>query len=115
MKNRVLNKQMRRILSSELPVTFKLSAMNRLIKSSPKFSLFQLNDYPNVKLDRFSTSLHKGVITVSEHDRVGDIGFSTWHSAMTWVCNQIRNISNGKTQCSDYVIDSGHYRYRVYF
>ncbi len=115
MKRRVLKKQMRRILNSELPVMFKLSAMNHLIKSSPKSSLFQFKDCPNVKFERFSTSLHKGYVTVSEHSRVGDTGFSTWHSATTWIYNQVKNISNGKSQCSDYVIDSGHYRYRVYF
>lgn len=115
MKRRIVKKQMRRILNSDLPVMFKLSAMNRLVKSSPKSSLFQLNDCPNVKFERFSTSLHKGYVTVSEHNRIDEIGFSTWHSATTWVFNQVKNISNGKIQCSEYVIDSGHYRYRVYF
>ena len=77
MKRRVLKKQMRRILNKEFPVMFKLSAMTRLIKSSPKSSLFKLNACPNVKFERFSTSLHKGYVTVSEHNRIDEIGFST--------------------------------------
>ena len=64
MKRRVVKKQMRRILNSELPVMFKLSAMHELIKASQKSSWFQFRDLPYVLFDRFSTSLHKGAVTV---------------------------------------------------
>lgn len=115
MKRRVLKKKMRRILNSELPVMFKLSAMNHLIKSSPKSSCFQFKDYPNVKYERFSTSLHKGAVTASEHDRIDEIGFSSWHKAMTWICKQAKRVSDYEVKGSEYVVDSGYYCYRVYF
>lgn len=109
MKRRVLKKKMRRVLNSALPTTFKLSAMHELIKISEKSSWFQLKDLPYVRFERFSTTLHKGCVTVSEYDRVDEIGFNLWHQAMTWICKQ------AKVSGSEYVIDSGHYRYRVYF
>jgi hypothetical protein len=110
MKRRVVKKQMRRILNSELPVMFKLSAMHEMIKASQKSGLFQFKNLYSLNFDRFSTSdLHKGYVTVSEHDRIDEIGFSNWHKAMTWICKQ------AKVCGSEYVVDSGHYRYRVYF
>ena len=105
MKRRVLKKRMRRILNSELPTMFKLSAMHELIKASPKSGLFSFKNY----ITRFSTSLHKGHVTVSEHGCIDEIGFSSWHKAMLWLCKQ------AKLRRSEYVIDSGYYRYRVYF
>lgn len=115
MKRRVLKKQMRRVLSSELPVMFKLSAMHELIKASQKSSWFQFKDLPYVRFDRFSTTLHKGVITVSEHDKVDETGFSSWCQALAWVCKQAKRVGEYEVQGSEYVVDSGHYRYRVYF
>ena len=115
MKRRVLKKQMRRVLNSELPIMFKLSAMHELIKTSQKSSWFQFKDLPYVRFDRFSTTLHKGVITVSEHDKVDEIGFSSWRQALTWVCQQAKRVGEYEVQGSEYVVDSGHYRYRVYF
>jgi hypothetical protein len=107
MKRRIVKKQMKRILNSESPTMFKLSAMRELIKASPKSGL-----YPFKKnITRFWTSLqkHKGVVTVSEHDLIDEIGFSSWRKAITWICKQ------AKTCGSEYEIDSGHYRYIVYF
>lgn len=115
MKRRVLKKQMKRVLNSALPTMFKLSAMNELIKVSQKSSWFQFNDYPYVRFERFSTSLHKSCITVSEDDMVDEIGFSSWHKAMTWICKQAKRVSEYEVQGSEYVVDSGHYCYRVYF
>lgn len=103
MKRRVLKKKMRQILNSELPTMFKLSAMTELIKTSPKSGLFPFKIY----ITRFSTSLYKGYVTVSEHDCIDEIGFSSWLKAMTWICKQ------AKVGGSEYVIDSGHYRYRA--
>lgn len=115
MKRRVLKKRMRRILDSELPTMFKLSAMTEMIKVSSKSSWFQFNDYPYVRFERFSTSLHEGYVTVSEDDRIDKIGFSSWHKALTWICKQAKRISEYEVQGSEYVIDSGYYLYRVYF
>ena len=114
MKRRVLKKQMKRILNSELPVMFKLSAMHELIKASQRSSWFQFKDYPYVRFERFSTTLHKGVITVSEHDKVDETGFSLWRQALTWVCKQAKRVGEYEVQGSEYVVDSGYYRYRVY-
>ena len=115
MKRRVLKKQMRHILNNELPTMFKLSAMHELIKASQKSNWFQFKDYPYVRFERFSTTLHKGVITVSEHDTVDEIGFSSWCQALTWICKQAKRIGEYEVHGSEYVVDSGHYRYRVYF
>jgi hypothetical protein len=115
MKRKVLKKQMRRVLNSELPVMFKLSAMHELIKASQKSSWFQFKNLPYVRFDRFSTTLHKGVITVSEHDKVDETGFSSWCQALTWVCKQAKRVGECEVQGSEYVVDSGHYRYRIYF
>lgn len=115
MKRRVLKKQMKRILNSELPVMFKLSAMHELIKASQKSSWFQFKDLPYVRFDRFSMSLHKGCVTVSEHDSVDKIGFNSWSQAFTWVCKQAKRVGEYEVQGSEYIVDSGHYRYRVYF
>lgn len=115
MKRRVLKKQMKCVLNSALPIMVKLSAMNELIKVSQKSSWFQFKDYPYVRFKRFSTSLHKSCITVSEHDKVDEIGFSSWRKAMTWICKQAKRVSEYEVQGSEYVVDSGHYRYRVYF
>lgn len=108
MKRRVVKKQMKRVLDSELPTMFKLSAMHELIKASQKSSWFQFKDFPYVRFDRFSTTLHKGVITVSEHDKVDELGFSLWRQAITWICKQAK-------LNTEYVLDSGHFRYRVFF
>lgn len=115
MKRRVLKKQMKRVLNSALPTTFKLLAMNELIKVSQKSSWFQFNDLPYVRFDRFSTTLHKGCVTVSEHDCIDEIGFNLWHQAMTWICKQSKRITDYEVKGSEYVVDSGYYRYRVYF
>ena len=115
MKKRVLRKQMKRVLNSALPTTFKLSAINELIKVSQKSSWFQFRDLPYIRFDRFSTTLHKGVITVAEHDRVDETCFSSWHQAMTWICKQAKRVGEYEVQGSEYVVDSGFYRYRVYF
>lgn len=115
MKRRMVKKQMKRILNSKLPVMFKLSAMNELIKASQRSGWFQFTDYPYVRFERFSTSLHKDGITVSENCCVDEIVFSSWHKALTWICKQAKRISEYEIQGSEYVIDSGHYRYRVYF
>lgn len=115
MKRRVLKKRMRRIINSELPVMLKLSAMHELIKASQRSSWFQFKDYPYVRFERFSTSLHKGVITVSEHNKVYETGFSSWCKALTWVCKQATRVGEYEVQGSEYVVDSGYYRYRIYF
>lgn len=115
MKRRVLKKQMKRVLDSALPTMFKLSAMHELIKASQKSSWFQFSDFPYVRFDRFSTTLHKGVITVSEHDSADETCFSSWHQALTWICKQAKRVGEYEVKGSEYVVDSGHYRYRTYF
>lgn len=115
MKRRVVKKQMRRILNRELPTMFKLSAMHELIKASQRSSWFQFKDYPYVRFERFSTSLHNGCVTVSEHDNVDEIGFSSWRQALTWICKQAKRVGEYEVQGSEYVVDSGYYRYRTYF
>lgn len=115
MKRRVLKKQMRRILNSELPVMFKLSAMHELIKASQCSSWFQFKDYPYVRFERFSTTLHKDIVTVAEHNAVDETCFSSWHQALTWICKQAKRVGEYEVQDSEYVVDSGHYRYRTYF
>lgn len=115
MKRRVVKKKMKQILNSELPVIFKLLAMPKLIKASQKSSWFQFKDFPYVRFKRFSTTLHKGVITVSEHSKVDEIGFSSWCQALTWICKQAKRVGEYEVQGSEYVVDSGHYRYRIYF
>ena len=115
MKRRVLKKQMRRVLGSELPTMFKFSAMQELIKVSQRSSWFQFKDFPYVRFDRFSTTLHKGMITASEHDSVDETGFSSWRQALTWICQQAKRVGEYEVQGSEYVVDSGHFRYRVYF
>lgn len=115
MKRRVLKKQMNRILNSELPVMFKLSAMHNLIKLSQRSSLFQFRDFPYFRFERFSTSSHKGCVTVSENDRIDETGFSSWRKAMIWICKQANRIGEYGVQGSEYVVDSGYYRYRTYF
>lgn len=115
MKRRVLKKQMNRLLNDELPAMIKLSVMQELIKLSQRFGWFQLKDYPYVRFERFSTSLHKGYVTVIERDCVDDISFSSWHKAMIWVCKQAERIDEREVKGSEYIVDSGHYRYRVYF
>ena len=115
MKRRALKKKMKRILNSELPTTFKLSAMRELINLQQKSSWLQFKDYPYVRFERFSTTLHKDCVTVSEHDRVDEIGFSNWRKALTWICKQAKRVSEYEVQGSEYVVDSGHYRYIVYF
>lgn len=115
MKRRVLKKQMKRVLNSELPTMFKLSAMHELIKILQKSSWFQFTDYPYVRFKQFSTSSHKGYVTVSEDGCLNEIGFSSWNKALIWICKQAKRISAYEVQGSEYIVDSGHYRYRVYF
>ena len=52
---------------------------------------------------------------MSEHDNVDEVGFSNWYQAMTWICKQAKRISKYEVHGSEYIVDSGHYRYRVYF
>lgn len=106
---------MRRVLDSALPTTFKLSAMHELIKVSQKSSWFQFSDFPYARFDRFSITLHKGCVTVSEYDGVDETCFTSWHQAMTWICKQAKRITDYGVKGSEYVVDSGKYRYRVYF
>lgn len=115
MKRRVLKKQMKRVLNSELPTMFKLSAMHNLNKLSQKSSWFKFRDFPYVRFKRISMSSHKGYITVSEHDCLNEIGFSSWNKALIWICKQAKRISEYEVHGSEYVVDSGHYRYKVYF
>ena len=115
MKRRVLKKQMKRILNSELPTMFKLSAMHTLIKLSQKSNWFKFKDFPYVRFKRISMSSHKGYVTVSEHDCLNELGFSSWHKALTWICEQAKRISDYEVQGSEYIVDSGYYCYRVYF
>jgi len=115
MKRRVVKKRMRRVLNSELPTTFKLSATIKLIKTSQRSSWFQFTDYPYVRFERFSTSLNKGKVIVSEYDCIDEIGFSNWHQALTWICKQAKRVGEYEVQGSEYIVDSGHYCYRVYF
>ena len=115
MKRGVVKKKMRRILNRELPTMIKISSIHVLVKVSSKSSLFKPSGYPCVRVERFSTSLHKGVVTVSKNCCVDEIAFSTWHSALTWICKQTKCADDYDAQCSKYIVDSGHYRYRVYF
>lgn len=116
MKRRVLKKQLKRTLNNiNLPTTFKLSAIKALMNISTMHSWFQFNDYPYVIFERFSTTLHKGIVTVSEQDCVDRIHFSSWHQAMSWICKQAKRVSEYEVQGKEYIVDSGHYRYRVYF
>lgn len=115
MKRRVLKKNMRRILNEELPVIIKLSAMQELIRLSQMSSWFQIKDYPYVRFERFSTSLNKGYVTVSEHDCIGGVGFCSWYKGLAWICKQAKRVGECEVQGSEYTVDSGHYRYRVYF
>lgn len=121
MKRRVVKKKMRRILNSELPTMFKLSAMTELIKASSKsgsikFKKYIFNKFTKIIMfARFSTSSHKDVVTVSEHDRVDEISFSSWHKAMNWICKQAEIAYDNDKGVECYVLDSGHYRYRMYF
>lgn len=115
MKRRVLKKKMKRLINSELPTTFKLSAMKELIKLSQRSSWFQFRDYPYVRFERFSTSLNKCYVTVSENDCVDVIGFSSWYKGLAWICKQAKRVGECEVQGSEYTVDSGHYRYRVHF
>ena len=92
MKRRVLKKRMKYVLDSALPTTFKLSAMHELIKAAQKSSWFQFKDLPYVRFDRFSTSDYKNYVSVSEHECVDKVGFSSWRSAMIWICKQAKRI-----------------------
>lgn len=115
MKRRVLKKQMNKLLNEELPAMIKLSAMQELIKLSQRSSWFQIKDYPYVRFERFSTSLHKGYVTVSEYDCIGGIGFGSWYKGLAWICKQARRVGECEVQGSEYIVDSGYYRYRVHF
>lgn len=107
MKRRILKKHMNQILDSNLPTVLKLSAMHSLMECVRKYDVFLHNNLL-LEYKRFSTTLHKGIVTVSEHERVDEVSFSSWYKAMVWICKQ------AKTD-TEYVVDSGHYRYRVCF
>lgn len=34
---------------------------------------------------------------------------------MKWICQQAKRIGEYEVQGSEYIVDSGHYQYRVYF
>ena len=106
--NRLLNNE-------ELQTTFKLSAMKKLINISHRSSWFQFKDYPYVRFERLSTSLHKGYVTVQDNDCIDEISFSSWSKAMIWICKQCKRVDECEVQGSEYIVDSGHYRYKVYF
>ena len=93
----------------------KLSVMQELIKLSQRSSWFQFKDYPYVRFERFSTSLNKGYVTVLENDCIDEIGFSSWRKAMICVCKQCKRVDEHEVQGSEYIVDSGHYSYKVYF
>ena len=65
----------RELNNSNLPAIFKLSAMQVLINISSRHSWFQFNDYPYVIFERFSTTLRKDIVSVSEYDCVDKIHF----------------------------------------
>ena len=115
MKRRVLKKKMRRILNEELPVMFKLSSMKELVNLAQRSSWFQFKDYPYVRFERLSASLCKGYVTVLESDCIDGISFSSWRKAMIWICKQGKRVSEYEVNGSEYIVDSGHYRYKVYF
>ena len=115
MKRRVLKKKMKRILNEELPAMIKLSVMQELIKLSQRSSWFQFKDYPYLRFERFSTSSNKGYVTVLERDCVDGICFVSWYKGLSWICKQAKRVSECEVQGSEYIVDSGHYRYRVYF
>ena len=116
MKRRALKKQMNRLLTSEeLQTTLKLSAMQELIKLSKRSSWFQFKNYPYVRFERLLTSSHKRYVTVSENDCIDEISFSSWYKAMIWICKQAERIGECEVKGSEYIVDSGHYRYKVYF
>ena len=83
-----------------MPTTFKLSAMKELITLSQRSSWFQFKNYPYVRFERLSTSLHKGYVTVSESDCIDEIGFSSWCKAMIWVCKQCKRVDEHEVQGS---------------
>ena len=35
--------------------------------------------------------------------------------AMIWICKQAERICECEVKGSEYIVDSGHYRYKVYF
>ena len=115
MKCRALKKRMKRVINDELQAMIKLPVMQELIKLSQRSSWFQFEDYPYVRFERLSTSLHKGYVTVSENDCIDEMGFSSWRKAMIWVCKQCKRVDEHEVQGSEYIVDSGHYRYKVYF
>ena len=108
MKRRVLKKKMKRILNSNLPTTFKLSAEHSLITKQPvKSSWFQFKDFPYVRFDRYSTTVHKNSVIVNEDDCLNELGFSSWRSAMIWICKQAKRVGEYEVQGSEYIFDSG--------
>lgn len=46
---------------------------------------------------------------------IDETSFSSWRSAMIWICKQAKRVGEYEVQGSEYVVDSGHYLYRVYF
>ena len=115
MKRRVLKKKMKRILNGELSAMIKLSVMQELIKLSQRSSWFQFEDYPYVRFERFSTSSNKGYVTVLERDCVDGICFVSWYKGLAWICKQAKRVGECEVKGSEYIVDSGHYRYTIYF
>ena len=132
-----LKKRLNSILDSYLPPAYKILSMHRLIECARKHDVFLYNNL-FLECKRFSTTIHKGIvsvsewvddasfsplykamlwvckqakpdsISVSEHERVDEVSFSSLYNAMVWICKQ------AKTD-TEYVVDSGNYRYRVCF
>ena len=38
-----------------------------------------------------------------------------WRQSLTWICKQAKRVGEYEVQGFEYVVDSGHYRYRTYF
>lgn len=108
MKQRILKKRAHRILNSYLPTTFKLSAIHALItKVYNKKKTFTYNNV-SISYSKTCTTNHIGIITVNEYDGIYEIGFSSFKSAMIWICKY------GKHDC-EYRVDSGEYCYNLIF
>lgn len=108
MKQRILKKTAHHILNSGLPTTFKLSAIHALItKTYNKKKTFTYNNV-SISYSKICTTNHYGIITINECDCVNEIGFSSFKSALIWLCKY------GKRDC-EYCVDSGEYCYNVTF
>lgn len=45
----------------------------------------------------------------------GGVGFSSWYKGLSWICKQAKRVGEQEVRGFEYIVDSGHYRYRVYF